>query len=79
MSIDTTKPVVAEEVETGDELDFDGDDYADNEMSIFGFAAVNNISHWWDGESGSPMVTLYTSQGDFEMPAGHFVKLKTVE
>jgi hypothetical protein len=76
VSIDTTKTILAEDVEAGFELDLDGDEYGDNELAVYGYATVERRSDWWDGQSGEPMVTLYTTQGEFEMPAGHTVKIR---
>lgn len=79
MSIDLCREVFADVIDDGDELDFEDDEYADNENAMYGFAKVEHKTEWYDGETGHPWVTLYTSQGRFEMPAGHLVKLKVVE
>ena len=76
--IDVVKEIRAVEVELGDELDFDGDEYGDNESAIFGYAVVEKAKEWYD-EDNDPWVTLGTTQGEFDMPAGHLVKLRIVE
>jgi len=79
MSINICKDVLAEDIEPDFELDLDGDEYGDNEFAIFGYAVVLRRTEWYDANTGEPWVTLYTSQGDFEMPAGHAVKVKVEE
>lgn len=74
--ISTTKSIYAEEVDTHDQLDFDGDEYADNDQALYGYAVVERKTEWYDGQTGFPWVSLYTTQGIFDMPAGHLVKLK---
>ncbi len=78
MSVDVVREIRAREVEVGDELDFDGDEYGDNELAIFGYASVSDVIEWYDNDN-DPWVVLNTSQGEFEMPAGHLVKLRIVE
>lgn len=76
MSTDICKKVLAEDVNIGDELDFDGDEYGDNEFAVFGYAKVVGILWWHNYDEEEPWVTLNTTQGEFEMPAGHRVKVK---
>ncbi len=77
--VDTTKETYAEDIEAGDELDFDNDEYADNEQAMFSFALVLAKHEWYDPGTKDPWVSLETSQGVFDMPAGHLVKLKVTE
>jgi hypothetical protein len=77
--INLTRNTVAEEIEVDDEIDFDGDEYGDNEKAAAEYATVVAVTEWWDGETGYPWITLHTTQGSFEMPAGHNVRLKVVE
>jgi hypothetical protein len=79
MSIDMVRSVYAEDVEPGDQLDFAEDEYGWNENADQAYATVNRCTEWYDGTTGEPWVTLYTSQGDYEMPASHFVKKKVEE
>lgn len=76
MSIDTVKRVMAEDIEEDDEIDLDGDEYGDNEDAAYNYATVSRITHCWDGVTGDPLVTLHTSQGTFDFPAGHYLKVK---
>lgn len=78
MSVDVVKEIHAVQIEEGDELDFDGDEYGDNEQAIFGYALVTRRVEWYD-EDHDLWITVVTSQGEFDMPAGHFVKLRIVE
>ncbi len=78
MSVDMVKEIRACEVEVSDELDFDGDEYGDNELAMYGYATVNDVIEYYDNDN-YPWVVLNTSQGEFEMPAGHLVKLRIVE
>lgn len=75
--IDTCKDKYAEDIEVGDELDLDGDEYGDNERAIYSYAVVLQRSDSY--ENKEPYVKLVTSQGEFTMPAGHFVKVKVNE
>lgn len=75
--IGTCKDHYAEDIEVGNELDLDGDEYGDNEDAIYGYAVVENRKDVY--VSGDPWVILTTSQGVFHMPAGHLVKVKIVE
>jgi len=82
MSVDTCKPVYADNIEPDDEIDLDGDEYAedlDPAVAMSGYALVERKTEWYDAATGFPWVTLWTTQGNFEMPAGHLVKLKVVE
>lgn len=72
--IDTTKERYAEDIEVGDELDLDGDEYGDNENAMFGYAEVHRRKDSYIG--GDPCVLLITSQGTFTVPAGHLMKVK---
>ena len=75
--IDTTKERYAEDVEDGDELDLDGDEYGDNEKAMFGYAKVlRRKDSYLDGD---PCVLLTTSQGTFTVPAGHLMKVRVVD
>lgn len=76
MSIDTVRRIVAEDVEEDDELDLYGDEYGDNENAIYNYALVTKVTPCWDGQSGEPLITLTTSQGVFDFPAGHYLKVK---
>ncbi len=78
MSIDLCREVAADEIDEGDELDLEDDEYGDNSQAMYGFATVLRKSEWYD-EDSFPWVTLKTSQGEFDMPAGHLVKLKVSE
>lgn len=78
MSIDTTRNVRAIRIEVGDQLDLDGDEYGDNEMAIFTFAEVSEVTDYRD-EDGDLWVTLNTSQGEYNFPAGHWIKRKVME
>lgn len=72
--IDTTKKRYAEDLDIGDELDLDGDEYGDNENATFGYAQLlRRKDSYIDGE---PCVLLITSQGTFTVPAGHQMKVK---
>lgn len=73
----TVKPVYVEDIEDGDELDLDGDEYGDNEYAMFGYAKVENKLDFY--RDGDPWVVVSTSQGSFEMPAGHQVKVKVID
>ncbi len=74
MSVDTCKERYAEDIEIGDELDLDGDEYGDNESAIYGYALVMHRKDFYS--AGDPWVVLNTSQGVFEFPAGHVLKVK---
>jgi hypothetical protein len=76
--IDLVKEIAADEIDVDDELDLDGDEYGDNEQAISGYALVTKRTEWYDDEN-YPWVTVVTSQGEFDMPAGHLVKVKVVE
>jgi hypothetical protein len=78
MSIDLVREIRATEVEVEDELDLDGDEYGDNEFAIFGYAKVEKRTEWYD-DDGYPWVNFQTSQGGFDSPAGHLLKLKVTE
>ncbi len=78
MSIDTTRNVRAIRIEIGDEIDLADDEYGDNEMAIFCFAEVSNISEYRDDDDDL-WITLNTSQGEYSFPAGHWIKRKVVE
>ena len=71
------KDIYAEDVEVGDELDFDGDEYCDNEFAIFGYAKVMDKGEFYQDKE--PWVKLRTGQGTFEIPAGHMVRVKIQE
>jgi hypothetical protein len=73
--VDLCKDRFAEYIEPGDELDFDDDEYADNENASYSFAVVSSVRQWYDAAK-DPWITLVTSQGSFDMPAGHYVKIK---
>lgn len=75
--IDTTKSRYAEDVEVGDELDLDGDEYGDNEKAVYGYALVHRRKDSYI--SGEPCVLLITSQGTFTVPAGHKMKVKVAD
>ncbi len=72
--IDTVVSVMAEYVEIGNELDLDGDEYCDNEYAIYEYAKVLDIHDWY--RYGDPWITLTTSQGKFDIPAGHTFKVR---
>ena len=78
MSIDLCREVVADEIEVDDEIDLDGDEYGDNSLAMSAFAVVKHRVEWYDADN-YPWVTFRTTQGEFDMPAGHLVKLKVVE
>lgn len=73
----TVKNVYVEELEVGNELDLDGDEYGDNEFAIFNYAKVLDLDDVYI--DGDPWVYVRTSQGSFQMPSGHKVKVKTVD
>jgi hypothetical protein len=75
--LNTCKTIYAEDIEVDDELDLDGDEYGDNEYAIFNFAKVATKLDTY--KHGEPWIILGTSQGSFEMPAGHTVKVKVQE
>lgn len=75
--IDTCSTRYAEDIEIGDELDLDGDEYGDNENAVFGYATVSVRTDFYS--SKEPWVRLVTSQGIFDMPAGHTVRVKVVD
>lgn len=75
--INLTRKSVAEEVQVDDEVDFDGDEYGDNEKAAAAYAVVENVSEWYS--DGYPWITLHTDQGSVDMPAGHIVRVKVVE
>jgi hypothetical protein len=75
--VDSIKRRYAEDIEVGDELDLDGDEYGDNEDAIFGYAVVNCRTDSYVGRD--PWVELETSQGIFRTPAGHKLKVKVPE
>jgi hypothetical protein len=79
MSADICRKGLAEDLEIGDELDLDGDEYGDNENAIFGYATVKGMLWWHNYDTESPWVTVNTTQGEFDMPAGHTVKIKIEE
>ncbi len=76
MSIDMVKPIYAEDVEVGDQLDFADDEYGWNDEADFGFAEVLSKKDWYAKELDELYVTLITDQGTFDMPAAHRVKRK---
>lgn len=76
--IDLVKEISAREIEVDDELDLDGDEYGDNEKAINGYALVLAYAEWYDDDN-DPWVTIETTQGSFDMPAGHLVKVKVIE
>ena len=78
MSIDTTKPVRAVSLEEGDEIDLADDEYGDNDDAIFYFAVVNEVSEFRDAD-GYLWVKANTSQGEYDFPASHILKLKVVD
>lgn len=78
MSIDLCRDVAADEIDEGDLLDLEDNEYGDNPKAMYGFALVERKREWYD-EDNFPWVTLYTDQGTFDMPAGHLVKLKVDE
>jgi hypothetical protein len=75
--ISTCRDKYAEDIEVGDQLDLDGDEYADNEQAIYCYAGVLQRTDFY--ENKEPYVKLTTSQGEFTMPAGHVVKVKVDE
>jgi hypothetical protein len=75
--ISTCRDKYAEDIEVGDQLDLDGDEYADNEQAIYSYAVVLQRSDFYQNKE--PYVKLTTSQGEFAMPAGHVVKVKVDE
>lgn len=78
MSIDLCKEVYPSQIEQGDELDFDGDEYCDNESAVYDFAKVFDVRESVDSD-GDLVVTLSTSQGTYDVPGNHLVKLKIQE
>lgn len=78
MSIDLVKEVYAAEIEIDDELDLDGDEYGDNEQAMFAYAVVQKRTSWFD-EDGYLWITFETSQGNFDVPENHLLKLKVIE
>jgi hypothetical protein len=79
VSVDLCKDTLVEWVEPGDQLDFAQDEYGYNDDADASYATVDRKTDWWSGEDGDPWVTLYTSQGIFDMPADHTVKRKVQE
>jgi hypothetical protein len=78
LSIDTTRNVRAIRIEVGDELDLADDEYGDNEMAIFMFATVEEISEYRD-EDSDLWLKIDTTQGTYDFPAGHWIKVKVME
>lgn len=78
MSIDTTKRVHVIRIDVGDEIDLADDEYGDNELAMFGFAEVLEISEWKD-EDGDLWVNLHTTQGEYGFPSWYEVKRKVME
>lgn len=76
--IDLVKEIAAREVEVDDELDLDGDEYGDNEKAASDYASVLKYAEWYDDDN-YPWVTVATTQGNFDMPAGHLVRVKVIE
>jgi hypothetical protein len=72
--IDTCRPRYAEDVNVQDKLDLDGDEYCDNDKAIYDYATVINRTDYYS--QGKSWVSLITSQGVFEVPAGHKLKVK---
>jgi hypothetical protein len=78
MSIDICREVFVREVEIDDEIDLEDDEYGDNEQAVYGFAKVMDAVDWRNDE-GDLMVTLKTTQGTYDFPVGHLIKLKVEE
>lgn len=79
MSVDMCKTIYAEDIEPGDQLDLSMDELCYSASAEAEYAEVERKTDWWNGESGEPWCTLYTSQGRFEVPADHRVKRKVQE
>lgn len=77
--IDLTTTIYAEDVEPGAELDFSQDELCYNDDADEQYATVNRKTDWWDAVNGEPWCTLFTTQGDFEVPADHRVRIKVQE
>ncbi len=75
--VDLCKSRYAEDVEVGDELDLDGDEYGDNEFAAIQYASVLSYNHIY--KQNDPWVLINTSQGEFLFPAGHMLKVKVIE
>jgi hypothetical protein len=72
--IDTCKPRYAEDINPQDELDLDGDEYCDNEKAIYSYATVlSRLDYYSQGEA---WISFTTSQGVFEVPGSHKLKVK---
>jgi hypothetical protein len=76
MSIDTCRKILAEDIEVDDELDLDGDEYGDNADAVTSYAVVDRIRDKSDAVNSDPWLTFYTSQGTFDCPAGHYLRVK---
>jgi hypothetical protein len=77
--ITLTKSAYAEDVEPGDELDFSMDELCYNDDADAAYARVERKTDWWDGTTGAPWCTLYTDQGEYDVPAEHRVSRKVQE
>ena len=73
----TCKTIFAEDLEVGDEIDADGDEYCDNEFAIFNYAKVLMRTDIY--RHGEPWLLLRTNQGAFEVPGSHEIKVKVQE
>lgn len=79
MSVDMCKSTYAEDVEPGDELDFSMDELCYSDAAEQAYATIERKTDWWDGTTGEPWVTLFTTQGQFDVPADHRVMRKVEE
>jgi hypothetical protein len=75
--IATCKERYAEDVQVGDALDLDGDEYGDNENAVFDYAVVTDMQDFY--KNREPWITFVTSQITFSAPAGHLVKVRVTE
>lgn len=72
--ISTSRDRYVEDLRIGDEVDLDGDEYGDNDNAIYNYAIITDLEDIYSDRQ--PWVRVSTSQGEFEMPAGHIIRVK---